>query len=1271
MRLASYLGMGLGIYYMFINLTDEFRCDKSDEVWVTGAAGMDQCLLPNRQMSTAAWRDRAKSFEKKRLEIITHANRRKLRVELRSQIEQAEIEAAAMTWIADKFVDECYAHTTDYIEEVWEYENGIKREHLNVTRMRYAAVEAATLAMTPNEDASDLCHTVASEKYLEDNYNQCPEWHFSTGELVRRDWVVLDGTTACNETWGKKKANLGSQYVEQSIEQTMTKMLNDDDCGNTMWVTNDEIWCVRKGEECVDTTASAIRLEHKADHAALCDFRADVRYAHSDPNMVISMNGTDGWNAANFTWYCQYMCSQNPSCVAFSRGPEFFDAVTNITNTSICELFLATPTSQSTQEGWTSGPPRCEGCRDTAASCENSRCHDPGFTDGSMTIQEYRRGCMATCGYCERTGLQYDMRCGWQLSCEDTGAQDTCGTSRCPDFTTTATTSLMWTTTEGPAHQNANTTCLYEGDIHLRVRLNVASVDHAADGSLVDDGNDPRFVAEWNETGAGYGTEVVNLKITVVPGNNGQVTLTIANEDSGAVIKTETKTSNEQMEVDCNDLGGCGYDGRMYIGCQETRSAGVTNQSDIVVNMNGCWTTPTARWQCIQDRLTQISNEHSAATDAINAAWTDINTTMQTDLSNSYDSIKHDTADFTGNVLAHMKEVDHTRDTVALIDSEIVKVQEEYVNEIDLRYDNYTVDVGERYRVGCAHRSASDNWGLGSGRHPNDETDVNDYIKASSDFQSFLLRECTSAAESSGLCSHDWGTYRKDMSLVYGEGSEPLLPPMKMPAWTYVNRENRPLQDRYACLDMPCLANDYSHSCRSMALNQLVYFKGQSNLNLCITSSGYPTMLANINGAHGWHVLQGNMSEGEGLINLALPSDHNYLLAIERNYPGDPDIVKLFHVDEIAEGVADPNFAMVDAGDGKVYLQGNRSLVLAETTFSYQAQRQWSDSSKWYVTWTAGGVQHNCESVYNQDSGDRVHVQWMSECDTGSLTLGRERWRWSHTAGVEQGNNSLADGTQSYTQDGGDANGAWSKVSIFNVSCVGSYAAMADRWTRWKATKGERVRERLESEAYDKQFDIMQEAWRTWKNWETSQSVYAESKITVDECAMDVNGTGMAASSPGFLTSGFRAFGHKSFDCSMAQCTIDQCVKKTTKCELGQSLDEVEYECVDRIRLTRKTLDEMLIGIFGFSLSVLIWTLSFCTDEDDRCCCGMRKRKAAAKANEVSPYQEGLRGVGQGWSDEEEEILHKRGGRGVPKVAPPPRKPGQSVPGQVESNKDR
>jgi len=330
--------------------------------------------------------------------------------------------------------------------------------------------------------------------------------------------------------------------------------------------------------------------------------------------------------------------------------------------------------------------------------------------------------------------------------------------------------------------------------------------------------------------------------------------------------------------------------------------------------------------------------------------------------------------------------------------------------------------------------------------------------------------------------------------------------------------------------------------------------------------------------------------------------------------------------------------------------------------------------------------------AYNADSGHREDLQWLDHCDQGSIYLGRERWSWTHDPSFEQpaegegaANATNAtnatnvtvdigtDGAISFAPGPGNETGSWTKID-FTVSCVAPYSAMAGKWQRWQGHEGVALRKKMESNSYDKQFEIMQEAWQQWKTWETGMSIYSASKITVEECARTVNGTGMAAQDPALLTSGFRAYGHKSVDCSLAQCDIDQCVKKTTKCSLGESLDEVEYDCIDRIRVTHKTLDELLIGIFLFFLSLLVFIGAFYTDDplgQDRGLLRWKKgNKVATDEVIVTPKAEDtLRGTGIG-SDDEEEALHKRK-KTAPVGPPPKRNQGASLPGQVEQERGK
>jgi len=214
-------------------------------------------------------------------------------------------------------------------------------------------------------------------------------------------------------------------------------------------------------------------------------------------------------------------------------------------------------------------------------------------------------------------------------------------------------------------------------------------------------------------------------------------------------------------------------------------------------------------------------------------------------------------------------------------------------------------------------------------------------------------------------------------------------------------------------------------------------------------------------------------------------------------------------------------------------------------------------------------------------SGDRVVSHgWMEPCDQGVLKLDHDlKWhRWRYDA------RNVTSGPTAIDSP---------------ISCTSAYDQMHARWEQWKDTVGARFRRDLEAEAYNQQFAVMQQAYKEWKEWEVAQSVYIAEKVEIQECAMNVT-SGEAITGVGALLSGFAAEGHRSDDCRLAGCELSQCVVKKSSCLLGQPTGDVEYECADRIRTTKKRLDEVLIGIFAFLLSCGIFAISPYTDDPAR-----------------------------------------------------------------------
>jgi len=654
---------------------------------------------------------------------------------------------------------------------------------------------------------------------------------------------------------------------------------------------------------------------------------------------------------------------------------------------------------------------------------------------------------------------------------------------------------------------------------------------------------------------------------------------------------------SSSVTVDCSALGGCGYTGQASFACAGRQ---------VDYDLSKCRTTASLREACHEQRLTNITGQKTAAIQNLTSHWSMQNMSFEDHLVKAAATI-----DSSMNTsLPTMFRIDYTKAAVADLDANIVEFSNTVKKVIDMEFsEEYLVDVGERYRIGCAHRDSSFNWGMGP-----DATPVNSsykaYVERSGDLGgssggNFLLHPCTVEAEAVGNCSHNTSAHRPDLSKLFGYGTNPLEPPMKMPAL-----KDRQEYQRVGCLEMPCLVHPDRHTCLGQVAGTSVRLRSPTGLYLSYTNEvpadDMPTLSSTASTMTVWLIQK--------------VSDKIRLVADETG-----EVLTLSSDGDLSMETLDTSnkgqlWNMADGGGGQVYLRNELAdYFLAEfptgveedigsddttitTTNMADAYSFFScgmgvdyclgtsmkldASTNAFLVLDAVTAASVCESV---DTGDRYGgLGWTSLCDQGQVNL----------------TTTLA--WELYAYD------ATTKTSSLvpmetTMSCTAAYDRLASKWAAWQKSTGEEVFARMEDKAYQAQFDIMQDTWQQWKAWEEEQSIYLGEKVEVSECVSSPNEIRI-------VTSGFTAIGARSDDCRMAGCDSAQCVVKRTKCSLGESLNEVSYECQDRIEYSKKALDELLMGIFGFLLSFVVFVASKCTDDP-----GRNGIRAATRPNQVVP----------------------------------------------------
>jgi len=244
-----------------------------------------------------------------------------------------------------------------------------------------------------------------------------------------------------------------------------------------------------------------------------------------------------------------------------------------------------------------------------------------------------------------------NIQCGWHLSCNDPQTNSIC--QQCSAITTTTTQSP--TTALPPPTGNG------QCNVSFRIQMNAPYVSWSYTGHLLGQKADYFF-------------------------------------NFSKVIGTET-------QVPCQDLGGCGYTGTAYFWCQ---------QGEVKWNLRDCRTTASERQRCHQLRLDQINAALNADVTKINQLWTRQN--------QSYDAIESQTmaqieADLTNFTQTTMPIVSHSNDSREIINSAfriIDNTERMQKKNIVDRYRSFQAAVGQRYRVGCPHRTPLNNAPLSS-----------------------------------------------------------------------------------------------------------------------------------------------------------------------------------------------------------------------------------------------------------------------------------------------------------------------------------------------------------------------------------------------------------------------------------------------------------------------------------------------------------------------------------------------------------------------------
>jgi len=1132
LRLVAFAGMGAGIWFCFVDIRGEYRCDKTMEVWDSEQKPGDACLLTTAPMSKNALNTRAKKFAEERLRIVTAANQKKLKVELEHQVMQMDIEKQHMGNMLEEFTEECKVDTVSFVMSRWDHENRNYMHGVDMLHRNFDNVSAQVLMLSPLLNATDICHTA---NYTKGNsLNQCATDNITDDQVKSRTWVV-SGVNGCSMEHSKLLfSNLGSMTSFQKRFDMCSKVAERDiQCGNEIFAGDGKCWCIKRLYTCHENQNMSFMgevFENKAVLTYKSGGACMYTGGYYSGRGVIAESAGDNFNLA-----CQFACVQSAGCAKWQRNP--------VSNK--CFLVYA-PGSASAPYStmpsvWIIGDPMCGLCQDDAGDFES---------------------------VCRAKGVTVDLRCSWKLHCSDRETLDYCGVYY-PEMCKQVTKTTTMTTTTTTKHDF----CRFEGDVTFNIRLDSAYVEHDGSGSLAGV-QDNRFGPEF---GTMQGTEVSTYVFGVHKDLGGkQSEAALMNWHTGKVIASAKGVTG--LAVDCNKLGGCGYVGKARFVCDGRR---------IEYDLSECRTTASERWACYQKRNSNITKQKKDALENITTHWQMQNESFEDHLNESSYVIEDDIE----MARKSMFRIDFTKNALADLSKQIAEFELGEMEHIAEEFDGeYRVDVGERYRIGCAHRDSSFNWGMGPDVQPTNHS-FKTYIKQSGDLSGdFLLHACTSLDVTLERCSHNASLARLDMSKMWGAGDDPLMPPMKMPALL-----PKVLLERSSCLEMPCLSHPERQTCALKVIGSTVRLTSPSGLYVRSKTGAtdVPRLVNILDPETAWTV------EDAGGGSIRLVAGTGKALAMDSSGQLSVTTKDAKNTDQI--------WTMDDARDGTVYITSSHALYLAELSLGSPAPGP-SGPVPTTTTTTHMADAHpfiNCivgmdtclgtseELGPNQtfrlldaasggevcnlahDSGDRVSGKgWTKKCDQGILALDNT-FKWERYAYDHSSNKSSLVPMES------------------SMSCTHAYDKMRAKWEAWRDEEGKKVLEGMEEKAYEAHYKIMQDTWKKWMTWEQGQSIYIPEKVQVSECvhnpAMTTEGR--------MVTSGWEAFGPRTEDCRLAKCEVSQCVVKKMKCMLGESTDEVTYECAEQIHFSKKAIDELLIGIFGFLLSFVVFVVSRCLDD--------------------------------------------------------------------------
>jgi hypothetical protein len=251
---------------------------------------------------------------------------------------------------------------------------------------------------------------------------------------------------------------------------------------------------------------------------------------------------------------------------------------------------------------------------------------------------------------------------------------------------------------------------------------------------------------------------------------------------------------------------------------------------------------------------------------------------------------------------------------------------------------------------------------------------------------------------------------------------------------------------------------------------------------------------------------------------------------------------------------------LVDAGSGGVYLTNHctgrrlQKKCPAESTTCVAFDAFDKDSADTWESWLVDTVDGTMPCVGIADTGSRRF------------------------------DDSLCPGTIVLQPNSTDSNG----VDPPLFSCTAAHDNMRQKWEAWKKVQGKRLLEAMEVETFNRQYQVMQDAYQEWKNWEEGQDEYISEVVEVAECSLGKPVMRGLESGGRLKATGKHAW------CRLGGCEIHQCVKATTGCKMGEMTSERSFECFERSSHKEKNLDYMLIGFFQFFLFLCFSICSGC-----------------------------------------------------------------------------